>query len=68
LKGSFPSLTIGPTAKAAALYLRHETKLPYRKLQKLMSDLFGLKFVPASSLGFEKRARAQAQPIYDDLI
>jgi transposase len=68
LEGELPFAPIGPTAKAAALYLRHETKLPYRKLQKLMSDLFGLDFVPASSLGFEKRARGPAQPVYDDLI
>ena len=68
LDGELPFAPIGPAAKAAALYLRHETKLPYRKLQKLMSDLFGLDFVAASSLGFEKRARRHAQPIYDDLI
>ena len=68
LDGELPFAPIGPAAKAAALYLRHETKLPYRKLQKLMSDLFGLDFVAASSLGFEKRARSHAQPIYDDLI
>jgi transposase len=68
LEGELPFAPIGPTAKAAALYLRHETKLPYRKLQKLMSDLFGLDFVPASSLGFEKRARRLADPIYDDLL
>ena len=66
--GELPFAPIGPAAKAAALYLRHETKLPYRKVQKLMSDLFGLNFVAASSLGFEKRARRHAQPIYDDLI
>lgn len=68
LDGELPFAPIGPNAKAAALYLRHETKLPYRKLQKLMSDLFGLNFVAASSLGFEKRARRHAQPIYEDLI
>lgn len=68
LDGELPFAPIGPAAKAAALYLRHETKLPYRKLQKLMGDLFGLDFVAASSLGFEKRARGHAQPIYDDLI
>jgi transposase len=68
LEGELPFAPIGPTAKAAALYLRHETKLPYRKLQKLMSDLLGLDFVAAISLGFEKRARRQAGPIYDDLI
>jgi len=68
LEGELPFAPIGPNAKAAALYLRHETKLPYRKLQKLMADLFGLNFATASSLGFEKRASAQAQPIYEDLI
>jgi transposase len=68
LEGELPFAPIGPAAKAAALYLRHETKLPYRKLQKLMSDLFGLDFVAASSLGFEKRARTHAEPIYEDLI
>lgn len=68
LDGELPFAPIGPAAKAAALYLRHETKLPYRKLQKLMSDLFGLDFVASSSLGFEKRARRQAQASYDDLI
>ena len=68
LDGELPFAPIGPAAKAAALYLRHETKLPYRKLQKLMGDLFGLDFVAASSLGFEKRARRHAQPIHDDLI
>jgi len=45
-----------------------KSKLPYRKLQKLMSDLFGVDFVAASSLGFKKRPRRQAQPIYGDLI
>jgi transposase len=59
---------IGPQAKAAALYLRHELKIPYRKIQKAMLDLFGLEFVPASVLGFEKRARVHAQPLYNDLL
>jgi transposase len=68
LEEELPFAPIGPAAKAAALYLRHETKLPYRKLQKLMDDLFGLRFVPASCLGFEKRALGNAAPIYEDLI
>ena len=68
LKGELPFAPIGPAAKATALYLRHETKLPYRKIQKLMEDLFGLHFAPASCLGFEKRALGNAVPLYDDLI
>jgi transposase len=68
LEGELPFAPIGPATKAAALYLRHETKLPYRKIQTLMGNLFGLDFVPASCLGFEKRARGNAEPLYEDLI
>ncbi|NKB25893.1 MAG: hypothetical protein GKR87_16290 [Kiritimatiellae bacterium] len=68
LQSQLPFAPIGPNSKAAALYLRHELKLPYRKIQQAMSALFGLDFVPASSLGFEKRARKNADPLYEDLI
>lgn len=68
LEHELPFAPIGPNAKAAALYLRHELKLPYRKIQQAMSTLFGLDFVPASSLGFEKRARQNAAPLYQELI
>ena len=68
LEHEIPFAPIGPNAKAAALYLRHELKLPYRKIQQAMSTLFGLDFVPASSLGFEKRARQNAAVLYEELI
>jgi len=68
LEHEIPFAPIGPNAKAAALYLRHEIKLPYRKIQHIMSTLFGLDFVPASSLGFEKRARTNADLLYENLI
>jgi transposase len=67
-EGGLPFAPIGPAAKAAALYLRHQIKLPYRKIQQVMSTLFGLDFVPASSLGFEKRARHNGEPLYQDLM
>jgi len=68
LDEEIPFAPIGPNAKAAALYMRHDLKLPYRKIQQVMSTLFGLDFVPASALGFEKRARKNADPVYEDLI
>jgi len=67
LEGELPFAPIGPKAKAAALYLRHEIKLPYRKIKHIMGTLFGLDFVPASSLGFEKRARGNAGALYEEL-
>lgn len=68
LEGELPDAPIGPNAKAAALYLRHELKLSYRKIQTAMATLFGIDFVPASTLGFEKKARRQADSLHEDLI
>lgn len=68
LENEIPFAPIGPNAKTAALFLRHELKLPYRKIALAMDTLFGLDFVPASTLGFEKRARKNADPVYRDLI
>jgi len=59
---------IGPNAKAAALYLRHELHLPLRKITAMMSTLFGIDFVPASLQGFEKKAREHADGAYGDLV
>ncbi|MEI6036281.1 MAG: IS66 family transposase, partial [Verrucomicrobiae bacterium] len=68
LEGELPFAPIGPNAKATALYLRHTLKVPYRKITETMGTLFGIDFVPASILGFEKRAGVNARPIHQDLI
>ncbi len=58
---------IGPVAKSVALYLRYRIGIPYRKTAELFRELFGLNFVPASALGFDRKAAAQGGPIYEDL-
>jgi transposase len=68
LDKEIPNAPIGPSAKATALFLRHDLKLSYRKIQLAMKTLYGFDFVPASTLGFEKRARKNADPVYADLI
>lgn len=68
LPGEILNAPVGPNTKAAALWLRHEIKLPYRKITTILGSLFGMELVPASILGFEKKARAQAEPLYEDLI
>ena len=50
-----------------AVYLRYRMGIPYRKTADLFRELFGLKFVPASALGFDRKAAAQGAPIYEDL-
>ncbi|MGD0627029.1 MAG: IS66 family transposase [Thermodesulfobacteriota bacterium] len=58
---------IGPVAKSLALYLRYRIGIPYRKTAELFRELFGLKFVPASALGFDRKAVVRGRPIYEDL-
>lgn len=58
---------IGPVAKAAAVYLRYRLGLPYRKVQLLFDEMFGLHFVPASALGFDRTAARRGAALYEDL-
>lgn len=58
---------IGPVAKSVAIYLRYRIGISYRKTTKLLWELFGLKFVAASAVGFDRKASARGKPIHDDL-
>ena len=66
-EGELLNAPIGPVAKSVALYLRYRIGIPYRKTAELFRELFGLKFVPASALGFDRKAAARGRPIYEDL-
>jgi len=58
---------IGPVAKSVAIYLRYRIGISYRKTTELFREVFGLEFVPASALGFDRKAAAQGEPLYEDL-
>lgn len=58
---------IGPVARATGLYLRYGLKIPYRGVQKLFADCFGLRFVPATALRFDRQAARKGAAIYEDL-
>jgi hypothetical protein len=66
-EGELLNAPIGPVAKSVAIYLRYRIGLPYRKTAELFREVFGLKFVPASALGFDRKAAARGTPIYEDL-
>jgi transposase len=66
-EGELLNAPIGPVAKSVALYLRYRIGIPYRKTAELFRELFGLKFVPASAVGFDRKATARGGPIYEDL-
>jgi len=66
-EGEMLNTPIGPVAKSVALYLRYRIGIPYRKTTELFRELFGLDFVPASALGFDRKATLRGEPIYEDL-
>lgn len=57
-----------PVAKSVAIYLRYRIGIPYRKTAQLFRELFGLRFVPASALLFDRKAAERGTPIYEDLL
>jgi transposase len=66
-EGELRNCQIGPTAKATAVFLRHELRLSYRNVRKIFSELFGLSFVPASAMAFDQAAARAAEPIHEQL-
>jgi transposase len=66
-EGELLNAPIGPVAKSVAIYLRYRIGISYRKARDLFREVFGLEFVPASALGFDRKAAAQGEPIYEDL-
>lgn len=66
-EGELLNAPIGPVAKSVAIYLRYRIGISYRKTRELFRELFGLEFVPASALGFDRKAAARGEPIYEDL-
>ena len=66
-EGELLNAPIGPVTKSVALYLRYRIGIPYRKTVELFRELFGLKFVPASALLFDRKAAVRGAPIYEDL-
>lgn len=66
-EGEILNAPIGPVAKSTATWLRFGLGLSYRKVQRVFAELFGMDFVPASAWGFDRRAAAKGQALYDDL-
>ena len=62
-----PNAPLGPLAKSTAGYLRYEIGIPYRKVKRILEDLFGLSCVPAALVGFDRRAAKRGEPLYEDV-
>jgi transposase len=62
-----PNAPIGPLTKSTAGYLRYGIGISYRKVQRILEDLFGMTCVPASLVGFDNKAAKRGAAIYEDV-
>jgi len=65
--GELLNCDIGPVAKSAAVFLRYGMRLSYRKVKELFDVFFGMPFVPASAMNFDRKATEKGEPLYEDL-
>ena len=66
-EGELPGCRIGPVTRAVASHLRYNLQIPYRKVQHILCDLFGMPLVPASAMPFDRKATALGRPLYEEL-
>jgi transposase len=67
-EGELPGgCVIGPVTRAVAIHLRYDLQIPYRKVQHVLRDLFGMPLVPASAMNFDRQATKRGLPLYEDL-
>jgi hypothetical protein len=54
-------------ARALAIHLHYDLQIPYRKVQHILCDLFGMPLVPASAMAFDRQATRRGLPLYEEL-
>ncbi|RPI42449.1 MAG: IS66 family transposase, partial [Hyphomicrobiaceae bacterium] len=59
--------SIGPVTRAVAMHLRYDLQIPYRKVQHILADLFGMPLVPASAMSFDRQAAVRGIALYEEL-
>ena len=66
-EGELAGCQIGPVTRAVATHLRYDLQIPYRKVQYILQNLFGMPLVPASAMNFDRKATALGRPLYEEL-
>ena len=66
-EGELRGCEIGPVTRAVAMHLRYDLQIPYRKVQHILGNLFGMPLVPATAMHFDRQATALGRPLYEEL-
>jgi hypothetical protein len=65
--GELRNCAIGPITRAVATHLRYDLQIPYRKVQHILCDLFGMPMVHATAMNFDRKTTALGRPLYEEL-
>jgi transposase len=65
--GELRGCDIGPLTRALATHLRYDLQIPYRKVQHILKNLFGMPLVPATAMNFDRKATALGRPLFEEL-
>jgi transposase len=65
-EGELRHCAIGPVTRAVAAHLRYDLQIPYRKVQHILSDLFGMPLVHATAMNFDRKTTALGRPLYEE--
>lgn len=66
-KGEIIGSRIGPQLRSTAAYLRNMIGISYRKVPRVLEELFGISFTPAALIGFETMLAEKADPVAEDI-
>ena len=58
---------IGPYLRSTAVWLRNVIGISYRKVPRIIEEMFGITFTPAALIGFETMLAENAEPIVEDI-
>lgn len=58
---------IGPGLRSMAVWLRNMIGISYRKVPRIIEELYGITFTPAALIGFETMLADMAEPVVDDI-
>lgn len=66
-EGEIIGSRIGPQLRSTAVYLRNIIGISYRKVPRVLEELFGITFTPAALIGFEAMLAERAEPVVEDI-
>lgn len=66
-KDEIPGSRIGPHLRSMAVWLRNAIGISYRKIPRIVEEMYGITCTPAALIGFETMLAEKAEPVVADI-